>query len=113
MVEVMGKDYIPGVINLVHGKGSVVGEVLLSHPDINLISFTGSSTVGKRINEVAGKSLKRVSLELGGKNAQIVMDDADQDLAIEAVLWGAFGTTGQRCTATSRLILHKDIMMCF
>ncbi|HEY3249523.1 MAG TPA: aldehyde dehydrogenase family protein [Ignavibacteria bacterium] len=109
MVDVLGKDYIPGVINLVHGKGSVVGEILTSHPDINLISFTGSSSVGKRINEVAGKSLKRVSLELGGKNAQIVMDDADQELAIEAVLWGAFGTAGQRCTATSRLILHKNI----
>jgi alpha-ketoglutaric semialdehyde dehydrogenase len=109
IVEVLGKDYIPGIINLVHGKGSVVGEVLTSHPDIDLISFTGSSPVGKRINEVAGKSLKRVSLELGGKNAQIVMNDADLDLAIEAVLWGAFGTTGQRCTATSRLILHKEV----
>lgn len=109
MREVLGNDYIPGVINLVHGKGSVVGEILISHPDINLISFTGSSEVGKRINEVAGKTLKRVSLELGGKNAQIVMNDANQELAIDAVLWGAFGTTGQRCTATSRLILHKDI----
>lgn len=109
MKETLGNDYIPGVINIVHGKGSVVGEVLISHPDINLISFTGSSDVGKRINEVAGKTLKRVSLELGGKNAQIVMNDANQELAIDAVLWGAFGTTGQRCTATSRLILHKDI----
>ena len=109
MHEVLGNDYIPGVINLVHGKGSVVGEVLISHPDINLISFTGSSDIGKRINEVAGKTLKRVSLELGGKNAQIVMNDANQELAIDAVLWGAFGTTGQRCTATSRLILHKEI----
>jgi len=109
MKEVLGKDYIPGVINIVHGKGSVVGEVFISHKDIDLISFTGSSSVGKRINEVAGKSLKRVSLELGGKNAQIVMDDANQELALDAVLWGAFGTTGQRCTATSRLILHKDV----
>ncbi|MEO6693857.1 MAG: aldehyde dehydrogenase family protein, partial [Ignavibacteria bacterium] len=109
MREVLGKDYIPGVINIVHGKGKIVGEAIISHPDIDLISFTGSTPVGKRISEVAGASLKRVSLELGGKNAQIVMDDADQDLALEAVLWGAFGTTGQRCTATSRLILHKDI----
>jgi aldehyde dehydrogenase (NAD+) len=109
MRDVLGNEYIPGVINLVHGKGSVVGEVLISDPDINLISFTGSSDIGKRINEVAGKTLKRVSLELGGKNAQIVMDDANQELAIDAVLWGAFGTTGQRCTATSRLILHKAI----
>jgi len=109
MREVLGKDYIPGVINIVHGKGKIVGEAMIAHPDIDLISFTGSTPVGKRINEVAGASLKRVSLELGGKNAQIVMDDADQELALEAVLWGAFGTTGQRCTATSRLILHKDI----
>jgi len=109
MREVLGKDYIPGVINIVHGKGRIVGEAMISHPDVDLISFTGSTEVGKRINEVAGGSLKRVSLELGGKNAQIVMNDADQELALEAVLWGAFGTTGQRCTATSRLILHKDI----
>jgi alpha-ketoglutaric semialdehyde dehydrogenase len=109
MREVLGKDYIPGVINLVHGRGSVVGEAITNHEDIDLISFTGSTAVGKRINEVAGASLKRVSLELGGKNAQIVMDDADQELALEAVLWGAFGTTGQRCTATSRLILHDKI----
>lgn len=109
MREVLGKDYIPGVINIVHGKGSIVGEAIISHKDVDLVSFTGSTQVGKRINEVAGGDLKRVSLELGGKNAQIVMNDADQDLALEAVLWGAFGTTGQRCTATSRLILHKDI----
>lgn len=109
MREVMGKDYIPGVINIVHGKGKIVGEAIISHPGIDLISFTGSTAVGKRINEVAGGDLKRVSLELGGKNAQIVMNDANQDLALDAVLWGAFGTTGQRCTATSRLIIHKDI----
>ncbi|MDZ4711634.1 MAG: aldehyde dehydrogenase family protein [bacterium] len=109
MRTVLGKDYIPGVINIVHGKGRIVGEAIISHPDVDLISFTGSTQVGKRINEVAGGDLKRVSLELGGKNAQIVMNDADQDLALDAVLWGAFGTTGQRCTATSRLILHKDI----
>jgi len=109
MKKVLGKEYIPGVINLVHGKGSVVGEAFLSNKDINLISFTGSTLVGRRINEVGGRELKRVSLELGGKNAQIVMPDANMDLALDAVLWGAFGTTGQRCTATSRLILHKDI----
>jgi aldehyde dehydrogenase (NAD+) len=109
MKTVLGKDYIPGVINLVHGKGSIVGEAFLSNKDIELISFTGSTLVGKRINEIGGKDLKRISLELGGKNAQIVMDDANLDLALDAVLWGAFGTTGQRCTATSRLILHKSI----
>lgn len=109
MRKVLGKDYIPGVVNLVHGKGSVVGEAFLANKDIDLISFTGSTLVGRRINEVGGRELKRVSLELGGKNAQIVMPDANMDLAMDAVLWGAFGTTGQRCTATSRLILHKDI----
>ena len=106
---VLGKDYIPGVINIVHGSGKVVGEAFLASKDIDLISFTGSTPVGKRINEVGGRDLKRISLELGGKNAQIVMDDANLDLALDAVLWGAFGTTGQRCTATSRLILHKNI----
>ncbi|MCI0715374.1 MAG: aldehyde dehydrogenase family protein [Chlorobi bacterium] len=107
--EVLGSAYIAGVINLVHGSGSVVGEAIINHPEIDLISFTGSTNVGKRINEVAGASLKRVSLEMGGKNAQIVMNDANQELALDAVLWGAFGTTGQRCTATSRLILHEKI----
>jgi acyl-CoA reductase-like NAD-dependent aldehyde dehydrogenase len=109
MKEVLGKDYIPGVVNLVHGAGSIVGNAITAHKDINLISFTGSTAVGKKINADASDTLKRVSLELGGKNAQIVMDDADQELALEAVLWGAFGTTGQRCTATSRLILHEKI----
>ena len=87
MRDVLGKDYIPGVINIVHGAGQIVGEAITSHPDIDLISFTGSTKVGKRINEIAGASLKRVSLELGGKNAQIVMDDANQHLALDAVLW--------------------------
>ncbi len=99
----------PGCINIVHGTGGSVGTPLVEHPDVNLISFTGSSVVGKDINARAGAKLKRVSLELGGKNAQIVMDDADLTLALEGVIWGAFGTTGQRCTATSRLILHQAI----
>jgi alpha-ketoglutaric semialdehyde dehydrogenase len=110
LVEILAEAGIPeGVINLVHGGGREVGMSIVSHPDIELISFTGSSQVGITISEVASKTLKRVSLELGGKNAQIVMDDANLQLAQEAVLWGAFGTTGQRCTATSRLILHEKI----
>jgi aldehyde dehydrogenase (NAD+) len=76
---------------------------------VDLVSFTGSTVVGKKISEVASATLKCVSLELGGKNAQLVMDDADLTLALDGVLWGAFGTTGQRCTATSRLILHEKI----
>lgn len=109
-VEALTQGGIPkGVVNLVHGTGDEVGKPIASHPDIRLISFTGSSEVGRRIAETGGSQLKRVSLEMGGKNAQIVMDDADLDLAIEGALWGAFGTTGQRCTATSRLILHSKI----
>ena len=99
----------PHAINLVHGGGSAVGRAIVDHADIDAISFTGSSAVGREINSKAGGQLKRVSLELGGKNAQIVMADADLNLALDGVLWGAFGTTGQRCTATSRLILHQKI----
>jgi aldehyde dehydrogenase (NAD+) len=99
----------PGIVNLVHGRGEVVGAALVRHPDVRLVSFTGSAEVGREIASVCGQQLKRVSLELGGKNAQIVMEDADLNLALEGALWGAFGTTGQRCTATSRLILHRDI----
>jgi len=99
----------PQAINLVHGPGSIVGQAMVNHPGIDAITFTGSVAVGHGINGAAGGRGKRVSLELGGKNAQIVMDDASLDLALEGVLWGAFGTTGQRCTATSRLILHERI----
>ncbi|MBI2361702.1 MAG: aldehyde dehydrogenase family protein [Deltaproteobacteria bacterium] len=99
----------PGVANLVHGSGEIAGASLVRHPDVTLVSFTGSTAVGREIAAVCGQSLKRVALEMGGKNAQIVMEDADLRLALEGVLWGAFGTTGQRCTATSRLILHRDI----
>ena len=99
----------PGVINIVHGGGGEVGNAIVSHPEVDLVSFTGSTGVGIKISEIASQTLKRVSLELGGKNAQLVMPDADMDLALDGVLWGAFGTTGQRCTATSRLILHEKI----
>ncbi len=99
----------PKAINLVHGRGSAVGTPLVNHENVDLISFTGSTVVGKSISKSASDTLKRVSLELGGKNAQIVLDDADLELALEGVLWGAFGTTGQRCTATSRLILHAKV----
>jgi len=98
-----------GVVNIVHGGGSEVGNAITGHPDVDLISFTGSTGVGKQITRDSAETLKRVSLELGGKNAQIVLADADLDLALEAVLWGAFGTTGQRCTATSRLIVENSV----
>ena len=110
LVEIMMEAGLPeGVVNIIHGGGSEVGNAIVSHPDVDLISFTGSTAIGKNISRIASDTLKRVSLELGGKNAQIVMDDADLDLALDGVLWGAFGTTGQRCTATSRLILHEKI----
>lgn len=110
LAEVLEKAGIPpGVFNVVHGGGGSVGTAIVKHPDTRVISFTGSSEVGRGIAQLAGQALKRCSLELGGKNAQIVMDDADLDLALEGVLWGAFGTTGQRCTATSRLIVHEKV----
>ncbi len=110
LVEILIEAGVPeGVVNIVHGGGGEVGNAIVGHPDVDLVSFTGSTGVGKRISAMASETLKRVSLELGGKNAQIVMPDADMELALEGVLWGAFGTTGQRCTATSRLILHEKI----
>jgi acyl-CoA reductase-like NAD-dependent aldehyde dehydrogenase len=110
LVEILSQAGIPdGVVNIVHGGGGEVGMGIVNHPDVDLISFTGGTDVGIKISETAAKNLKRVSLELGGKNAQIVMDDADLHLALDGVLWGAFGTTGQRCTATSRLILHEKV----
>jgi aldehyde dehydrogenase (NAD+) len=109
-IEILAEAGIPpGVVNLIHGRGEETGAALVRHPDVNLVSFTGSAAVGREIASACGQSLKRVSLEMGGKNAQIVMEDADLDLALEGALWGAFGTTGQRCTATSRLILHRDV----
>jgi alpha-ketoglutaric semialdehyde dehydrogenase len=99
----------PGVINIVTGDGPHAGEPLVRHPDVKVLSFTGSTEVGQHITRIAAESLKRVSLEMGGKNAIIVMDDADLDLVIEGALWGAFGTTGQRCTASSRIIAHRAV----
>ncbi|HSH45424.1 MAG TPA: aldehyde dehydrogenase family protein, partial [Longimicrobiales bacterium] len=99
----------PEVIQLVHGYGAEAGQVMVEHPRIPALSFTGSTATGSGIGEVCGRMHKRLSLEMGGKNAQIVMPDAPMDLALDGVLWGAFGTTGQRCTATSRLLLHDDI----
>lgn len=110
LVKILEEAGVPkGVVNLVFGSGQEVGETLISHPDVALISFTGSNETGRHVAEVAGGSLKRVSLELGGKNAIIVMDDADLDLAVDGIIWSAFGTTGQRCTACSRLIVQAGI----
>jgi len=99
----------PEVIQLVHGLGETVGKAIVEHPEVPVISFTGSTETGRIVGETCGRMHKRLSLEMGGKNAQIVTNDADLDLALEGVLWGAFGTTGQRCTATSRLLLQSGI----
>jgi alpha-ketoglutaric semialdehyde dehydrogenase len=99
----------PGVVNIISGSGSGAGEALVNHPDVRAISFTGSSTVGSLVGQHAALGFKPVSLEMGGKNAQIVLNDANLDLALDGALWGAFGTTGQRCTATSRILLQKGI----
>ncbi|MGB0010523.1 MAG: aldehyde dehydrogenase family protein [Candidatus Sulfotelmatobacter sp.] len=98
-----------GVINIVAGFGPDVGTPLAEHPDVRAISLTGSSAVGRIIGGIAAKSFKHCTLELGGKNPMIVLDDANLDLAIEGGLWGGFGTTGQRCTATSRIIVQKGV----
>jgi len=98
-----------GVVNIVTGFGSEVGTPITEHADVKAISLTGSSAVGRIVGTTAAKSFKHCSLELGGKNPMIVLDDANLDLAIEGGLWGGFGTTGQRCTATSRIIVQKGI----
>jgi aldehyde dehydrogenase (NAD+) len=99
----------PGVVNIVSGSGAAVGTALVEHPDVRAISFTGSSAVGSLVAQRAAATFKPVSLEMGGKNAQIVLDDANLEQALDGALWGAFGTTGQRCTATSRILLQKGI----
>jgi len=98
-----------GVMNVVTGSGKDVGEPLVTHPDVELVSFTGSTETGRRITELCAPAIKKHSLEMGGKNPIIVMDDADIELAWDGSLWSAFGTTGQRCTAASRIIVHEKI----
>jgi aldehyde dehydrogenase (NAD+) len=98
------------VLNFVTGLGEEAGAALVDHPAARCISFTGSLEVGRQINEKGGRMMKRVSLELGSKNILIVMPDADLDLAVEAGAWGAFATSGQRCTATSRMAVHRDVI---
>ncbi|MBA2360341.1 MAG: aldehyde dehydrogenase family protein [Actinobacteria bacterium] len=99
----------PGVVNIVHGGGGAVGEALVRHPDVRVITLTGSRETGVQVLKAAADGLKHVHLELGGKNAIIVMDDADLDLAVEGITWSAFGTSGQRCTAASRVIAHAAV----
>jgi len=109
-VEIFEEAGLPaGVLNIVHGGGATVGERLVKHPDVPLISLTGSREVGVKTAQNGAALLKHVHLELGGKNAIIVMDDADLDLAVDGILWSAFGTSGQRCTAASRVIVGTKV----
>jgi aldehyde dehydrogenase (NAD+) len=109
LVELMAEaGFPPGTVNLVTGAGGEVGDAIIDNPDVRVVSFTGSSETGRRIATRAGAKLKRVSLELGGKNAIVVMGDADLDLATDGILWSAFGTTGQRCTAASRVVVERS-----
>jgi acyl-CoA reductase-like NAD-dependent aldehyde dehydrogenase len=109
-VELMAEAGIPdGVVNVVHGGGGSVGDRLVRHPDVPVITLTGSRETGVAVLRSAADNLKHVHLELGGKNAIIVMDDADVDLAVDGIVWSAFGTSGQRCTAASRVIAHEAV----
>ena len=110
LVEILEAAGLPkGVLNLVLGPGGDLGDHLVQHPAVDLVSFTGSSETGAHISEISGRLLKRVTAELGGKNAIVVLDDADVDLALEGIVWSAFGTSGQRCTAASRVIVNKGV----
>jgi acyl-CoA reductase-like NAD-dependent aldehyde dehydrogenase len=103
----------PGVLNLVTGGGSEVGNALLESPAVNVVSFTGSTDVGRTVSTKAAPSFKKVHLEMGGKNIIVVMDDADLELAVDGCVWGGFGTTGQRCTAASRVAVHRRVYQAF
>jgi acyl-CoA reductase-like NAD-dependent aldehyde dehydrogenase len=114
MAELLVEAGLPaGVLNVITGPGGSLGDALAGHKQVNMISLTGSTEVGRHVAAICGRDLRRCSLELGGKNAVIILEDADVDLAVSSVSWGAFGTTGQRCTATSRVIVHKDVQQAF
>src|SRR3989449_2497045 len=109
-VELLVEAGVPaGVINIVHGGGGAVGDRLVRHPDVPVITLTGSRETGVEVMRNAADNLKHIHLELGGKNAIIVLDDADLDLAVEGIVWSAFGTSGQRCTAASRVIVQTGV----
>jgi acyl-CoA reductase-like NAD-dependent aldehyde dehydrogenase len=109
-VELLREGGIPaGVVNVVTGSGGEVGNAIVAHPDVRVISFTGHTDTGVEISRTAAETLKRVSLELGGKNPIVIWEDADLDLALDSVVWSAFGTSGQRCTAASRIVVHRSI----
>jgi len=110
-VELLDEAGVPkGVVNIVHGGGGAVGDRLVRHSDVPVISLTGSRDTGVTVMQNGAENLKRIHLELGGKNAIIVLDDADLDLAVDGIVWSAFGTSGQRCTAASRVIVHEKVL---
>ena len=110
MVKIMAEQGLPpGVVNLVFGSGREVGIPLAKHPKIEMITFTGSTEVGREIYRYGAEKLNKVHLEMGGKNPIIVLEDGDLELALEGIIWSAFGTTGQRCTACSRLIIEDGL----
>ena len=110
LVQTLAEAGVPrGVVNLVTGSGSEVGTALLSHDDVRVVSFTGSTEVGRKVAEACAGTFKHACLEMGGKNIIMVMEDANLDLAVDGAIWGGFGTTGQRCTASSRIAVHKDV----
>ncbi|MGH2493139.1 MAG: aldehyde dehydrogenase family protein [Ktedonobacteraceae bacterium] len=114
LAECLSEAGLPaGVLNVITGPGGSLGDAIASHPRISMISLTGSTEVGRRVAEVCGRDLRRCTLELGGKNAVVVLEDADLDLAVASVTSGAFGTTGQRCTATSRVIVQRSAQKAF
>jgi len=109
-VELLDEAGVPkGVVNIVHGGGGAVGDRLVRHPDVPVITLTGSRETGVTVMRNGADGLKRIHLELGGKNAIIVLEDADLDLAVDGIIWSAFGTSGQRCTAASRVIVHERV----
>jgi len=111
LVEMLLEAGLPeGVVNIVTGYGPEAGAPLVAHPEVDAISFTGSSEVGRIVGQTAAGFFKPCSLEMGGKNAMIVLEDANLDLALDGAVWGSFGTSGQRCTATSRIIVQKSIV---
>src|SRR5687768_2109826 len=113
-VKVLADAGIPrGVVNMVTGDGDEVGTPLTTDPRVRVVSFTGSTHVGRIVNQAAAPGFKKVHLEMGGKNVIMIMDDADLELAVDGCLWGGFGTTGQRCTAASRVVVHEKVYRAF
>ena len=110
LVQILEEAGMPrGVVNLVTGSGGAVGSPLMTHDDVRVVSFTGSTEIGRQVSRACSETFKHVCLEMGGKNIIIVMSDANLELAVDGAIWGGFGTTGQRCTAASRVVVHKDV----